>query len=242
MSDGQGDARVVAATLLLETVQECSWFPTDPARAIAIRNSHRHKNTMAALWVVASVLSWVSVAAFMGPPPRPDVDTGRPMSDEVHESPRSTQKKMDPFEHYCAGCNYVVDQIEKEILATPDKRYVLSRFRLDEKKEILYERTEERIEEVIESVCDPIRKRVFRKLSDALVEVVDDPETQVPGGKRLANSLHATCQHIVRKFEDELTLIFHRNPPDFKARICGDIVKACKPSPGSESGNEKAEL
>lgn len=148
---------MVAATLLLETVQECSWFPTDPARAIAIRNSHRHKNTMAALWVVASVLSWVSVAAFMGPPPRPDVDTGRPMSDEVHESPRSTQKKMDPFEHYCAGpanprsclsieltrmnmlgCNYVVDQIEKEILATPDKRYVLSRFRLDEKKEILY--------------------------------------------------------------------------------------------------------
>ncbi|SPQ97901.1 unnamed protein product (mitochondrion) [Plasmodiophora brassicae] len=205
MSDGQGDARVVAATLLLETVQECSWFPTDPARAIAIRNSHRHKNTMAALWVVASVLSWVSVAAFMGPPPRPDVDTGRPMSDEVHESPRSTQKKMDPFEHYCAGCNYVVDQIEKEILATPDKRYVLSRFRLDEKKEILYERTEERIEEVIESL----------KWSMTLRR---------------------------KKFEDELTLIFHRNPPDFKARICGDIVKACKPSPGSESGNEKAEL
>ncbi|TMW63114.1 hypothetical protein Poli38472_002055 [Pythium oligandrum] len=111
----------------------------------------------------------------------------------------------------CCLCQSIVHEIETQLDNTEDDYELDVVFRIsEEKKKIKYSRSEARILEVLDTVCE----RVPLEL----------PEPTKKKQKLLAHA----CNSFVGEYEDELTRTFFNNYAPAKHRMCSNTINVCQ--------------
>ncbi|RLN50000.1 hypothetical protein BBJ29_002770 [Phytophthora kernoviae] len=109
-----------------------------------------------------------------------------------------------------AFCKSIVFEIETQLNNTQNDHDIEVVFRIsEEKKQIKYSRSEARILEVLDHVCD----NVLHKVLDSTRK-----------GKKMLNT---ACHDFVGEYEDELTRVFFDNFTPAKERMCVSTLQVC---------------
>ncbi|KAJ0408362.1 hypothetical protein P43SY_003088 [Pythium insidiosum] len=110
----------------------------------------------------------------------------------------------------CCICRSIVHEIETQLNNTQDDHDIDVVFRIsEEKKTIKFSRSEVRILEVLDDVCE----RLPLQLPDAT--------------PRKRKALSAACTSFVGEFEDELINVFFNNFEPAKHRMCSATLDVC---------------
>eukprot|EP00644_Phytophthora_capsici_P004292 jgi/Phyca11/527230/estExt2_fgenesh1_pm.C_PHYCAscaffold_170112 len=123
----------------------------------------------------------------------------------------------------CCICKSIVFEIETQLNNTQSDHDMDVVFRIsEEKKQIKYSRSEARILEVLDDVCDQV-------------------PLELPGNNRKAKRmLSAACNDFVGEYEDELTRTFFDDFTPAKERMCEGMLQICH-QPEKKSSEEKHE-
>uniref|UniRef100_K3WJT1 Saposin B-type domain-containing protein n=1 Tax=Globisporangium ultimum (strain ATCC 200006 / CBS 805.95 / DAOM BR144) TaxID=431595 RepID=K3WJT1_GLOUD len=117
----------------------------------------------------------------------------------------------------CCICNSIVHEIETQLNNTQDDYELDVVYRIsEEKKKVKYSRSEGRILEVLDDICDQIPLRL--------------PSTN----KKSKNLLKETCTAFIGEYEDELTHAFFNNFAPVRDRVCTTELKVCEKVDGRE--------
>ncbi|KAG3118462.1 hypothetical protein PI124_g3517 [Phytophthora idaei] len=110
----------------------------------------------------------------------------------------------------CCICRSIVFEIETQLNNTQNDHDMDVVFRIsEEKKQIKYSRSEARILEVLDDVCEQVP-----------LELPDSNHK----AKRM---LSAACSDFVGEYEDELTRTFFDDFTPAKERMCGGTLQVC---------------
>ncbi|KAF1318277.1 Rxlr-like protein, partial [Globisporangium splendens] len=141
--------------------------------------------------------NWIAVA-------RPNL---RPAAEEIDEM----------YLYGSTVCNSIVHEIETQLNNTQDDYELDVVYRIsEEKKKVKYSRSEGRILEVLDDICDQIPLRL--------------PSTT----KKSKNLLKETCTAFIGEYEDELTHAFFNNFAPARDRVCTTELKVCEKIDGRE--------
>ncbi|KAI9997187.1 hypothetical protein PInf_000623 [Phytophthora infestans] len=110
----------------------------------------------------------------------------------------------------CCICKSIVFEIETQLNNTQNDHDMVVVFRVSEKKkQIKYSRSEARILEVLDDVCEQV-------------------PLELPDNNRKAKRmLNAACTHFVGEYEDELTRTFFDDFTPAKERMCAATLQVC---------------
>ncbi|KAG7391268.1 hypothetical protein PHYPSEUDO_005217 [Phytophthora pseudosyringae] len=110
----------------------------------------------------------------------------------------------------CCICKSIVFEIETQLNSTQNDHDLDVVFRIsEEKKQIKYSRSEARILEVLDDVCEQV-------------------PLELPGSNQNAKRmLSAVCSDFVGEYEDELTRTFFNDFSPAKERMCGGMLQVC---------------
>ncbi|EQC26199.1 hypothetical protein SDRG_15936 [Saprolegnia diclina VS20] len=118
----------------------------------------------------------------------------------------------------CCLCWTIVHDIESQLNQTENDHHMEVVFRIsEEKKQIPYSRSEGRILEVLDTVCDDVQV----------------PSTGTPH-RRLKYAVANACHHFVDEFADELTTAFYNNLSPQQDPVCVHKLRACALLPKDE--------
>ncbi|OQR86309.1 hypothetical protein ACHHYP_10678 [Achlya hypogyna] len=115
----------------------------------------------------------------------------------------------------CCLCWNIVGEIELQLNATANDHEMDVVFRIsEEKKQIPYSRSEGRILEVLDAVCNDVK-----------AEAAGAPH------KRLKYAVANACHHFVDEFADEVTGAFYNNLAPQQSTLCLGKFQVCSSAP-----------
>jgi len=134
----------------------------------------------------------------------------------------------------CATCKTFVDEVHRGILETKETHTVQVRFRIDEKIHIPYARSEYRLLEIMDSLCDGAMKDYGvsgHESADAkrLVSTknLKGAVSNLSMGGHISSQIVRLCHRLKDEHEEEILQVFHRSKEQPHHRVCVDISQSC---------------
>jgi len=134
----------------------------------------------------------------------------------------------------CATCKTFVDEVHRGILETKETHTVQVRFRIDEKIHIPYSRSEYRLLEIMDALCDGAMKDYGvsgHENADAkrLVSTKNlrGSIADFSMGAHISSQIVRLCHRLKDEHEEEILQVFHRSHDQPHHRVCVDISQSC---------------
>ena len=129
----------------------------------------------------------------------------------------------------CSVCKHVVSAIEQGIADTKETHTVQVAFRMDEKVRVPYARSEYRLYEVVEPICNKLRHGHAVRGGTRLARTADhtgDPAA-LDSSRKAVKEIQRACARVLDDFQEDVVLAFHRTVENPFAHVCEELTGSC---------------